>query len=150
MEAVKEALKARDRGVATGLPEAIQAFWKLKNMGELIAKGNHYSRAHFAELTRVVVEAAEKGDGVAVRVLERAGEELSAAVVVLVRKMRAAGCDAGDFARLEFTGSVVGKIALVRETMARRLHEALPGMSVPEVEVNAIEGALWLARKGGD
>jgi len=150
LEAVKEALKARDRGVATGLPEAIQAFWGLKSMGELIAKGNHYSRANFAELTRVVVEAAETGDGVAVRVLERAGEELAAAVMVLVGKMRAAGCEAGDFARLEFTGSVVGKIGLVRETMARRLRETLPEMVVPEVEVNAIEGALWLARRGKD
>jgi len=36
----------------------------------------------------------------------------------------------------------------VRETLARRLREVLPGMVVPEVEVNAIEGALWLARKG--
>ena len=73
---------------------------------------------------------------------------MAAAVMVLVGKMRAAGCEAGDFARLEFTGSVVGKIGLVRETMARRLRETLPEMVVPEVEVNAIEGALWLARRG--
>ena len=80
--------------------------------------------------------------------LERAGQELAEAVGVLVVKMKAAGCEARDYARLEFTGSVVGKISLVRETMARRLREVLPGMVVPEVEVNAIEGALWLARKG--
>ena len=150
LEAVRASLKARDRGLPTELPERIQEFWGLKSMAELIAKGNHYSRAPFGELTTVVASAAEGGDRVAIRVLERAGEDLADQVLVLVEKMRAAGCDAGDCARLRFTGSAVGKIALVRESMARRLHEILPGMEVPEVEVNAIEGALWLARRGKD
>ena len=148
MEAIRASLKARDRGVPTELPERIQAFWGLKSMAELIAKGNHYTRAPFGELTMVVASAAEGGDRVAIRVLERAGEDLADQVLVLVEKMRAAGCDAGDYARLRFTGSVVGKIARGRECLARRLHEAVPGMEVPDTEVNAFEGALWLARRG--
>jgi glucosamine kinase len=148
LEAVRASLRARDRGLPTELPEKIQEFWGLKSLPELIAKANHYSRAPFGELTMVVVSAAESGDRVAIRVLERAGEDLADQVLVLVEKMRAAGCEAGDYARLRFTGSVVGKIVRVRETMTRKLHEAFPGMDVPEAEVNAIEGALWLARQG--
>ena len=148
LEAVKAALRARDRGLPTDLLVEIQGFWGLKSLGELVAKANHFSRTNFAELTTVVASGAEHGDPVALRVLERAGEDLADQVALVVRKMRTVRCAPGDTSRLSFTGSVLGKIALVREAMTERLRELVPDMTVAQNEVNSLEGALWIARRG--
>ena len=148
VEAIRSALRARDRGVPSDLLEEIQAFWGLESLGELIAKANHSNRRNFSELTMVVASCAEHGDEVAARVLERAGQELADQVMLVAAKMRRVRCEADDISRLSFTGSVLGKISRVRESMARRLHELLPELVVQRTEVNALEGALWMARRG--
>jgi glucosamine kinase len=148
LEAVKAALRARDRGQPTDLLEEIQGFWELKSLGELVAKANHSKRTNFAELTTVVASGAEHGDPVALRVLERAGEDLAEQVSLVVRKMRIVRCEPADVTRLCFTGSVLGRISLVREAMTERLKELVPEMTVSQSEVNALEGALWIARRG--
>jgi glucosamine kinase len=148
LEAVKAALRARDRGTPTDLVEEIQGFWGLNSLGELVAKANHYSRTNFAELTTVVASGAQHGDPVALRVLERAGEELAEQVFLVVRKMRTVRCEPGDISRLGYTGSVLAKISLVREAMTERLKELVPEMDVSPTEVNSLEGALWIARQG--
>ena len=125
----------------------IQGFWGLRSLGELIAKCNHSKRTNFAELTTVVASCAEHGDDVALDVLERAGEELAEQVRVLAVKMRAVRCEEGDLSRLAFTGSVLAKIAVVRESLAAKLAETLPGMRIAEREVDSLEGALWMARR---
>ena len=149
LEAVKAGLRARDRGVPTDLLEEIQGFWGLGTLGELIAKANHSKRTNFAELTTVVASGAEHGDPVALRVLERAGEDLAEQVFLVVRKMRTVRCEPGDVSRVAFTGSVLGKISPVREAMTARLAELVPEMVVSPTEVNALEGALWIARSRG-
>ena len=84
----------------------------------------------------------------ALRVLERAGEDLAEQVYLVVRKMRTVRCEPGDVTRLCFTGSVLGRISLVREAMTERLKELVPEMTVSQSEVHALEGALWIARRG--
>jgi glucosamine kinase len=149
-EGVRAALRARDRGEMTILLDEVMKFWKLQTMSELIAKGNDSQRASFSELAEVVARCAEQGDAVAQEVLRRAGEHLAEHVLLLVKKMRDGGCAASDTMRLRFTGSAVGKIAMVREVMTQKLHEAVSGMDVATEEVNAVEGALWIARKAAD
>lgn len=144
-EGVRAGFRARDRGEATILLDAVQQFWGLNSLAELIAKGNDRERANFAELAEVVAQCAERGDAVAIDVLRRGGKELAEQVLLAVKKMQSTGCAATDYARLQFTGSAVGKIAIVREAMTARLHEEL-AIDVPTEEVNAVEGALWLAR----
>jgi len=148
LEAVKAALRARDRGQPTDLLAEIQGFWGLQSLGELVAKTNHSKRTNFAELTTVVASGAQHGDPVALRVLERAGEELAEQASLVVRKMRAVRCQPRDISRLAYTGSVLGKISLVREAMTERLKELVPEMEVSPTEVNSLEGALWIARQG--
>ena len=148
LEAVKAGFRAKDRGVATELLREIQTFWGLKSLGELIAKANHRSRTNFAELTAVVVSCAERGDEVALGVLQCAGEELAEHVGLVVAKMRTVRCEPGDVTRLCYTGSVLGKISLVREAMVERLQVSVPEMVVSPEEVDSLEGALWMARRG--
>ena len=149
LEAIRSALQARDRGFHTDLLREVQSFWGLKSLGELIAKANSRDRANFAELTTVVASCAEDGDEVAIRILERAGEELANQVLLVAAKMRTVRCEPGDLSRLCFTGSVLGKIGLVREAMEERLEEMLPEMEVAGREVASLEGALWMARRAG-
>src|SRR5580693_4239526 len=78
VEAIKAALRAEDRGVATCMLKDIESHWGLHSQGELVAYANRRTRVEFAELTAVVARCAEKGDGLAASVLERAGQELAA------------------------------------------------------------------------
>jgi len=148
IEGVRAGLRAIDRGEPTLLIDAVMKFWKMESRGALIAMGNDRSRAPFAELTGVVAECAANGDAAAAEVLRRAGVFLADDVLLVVKKMQDAGCVEDDYLRLAYTGSAVGKIALVREAMVERLHEVVPAMQVATEEVNAVEGALWLARQG--
>jgi glucosamine kinase len=143
LECVRAALRTLDRGEATIVIDEVMAHWQLHSLAELIAKGNDSQRANFSELAGVIASCGERDDVVACDVLRRAGEWLAEQALLVVKKMRAAGCDAGDCTQLAYTGSVVGKIAQVREAMIAKL----PDMDVAAGEVEAIDGALWLARK---
>lgn len=148
LEAIRSALRAHDRGADTCLLREIQEFWRLNDLGELVAAANQRSRPNFSELAGTVARCAENGDGLAQGVLERAGEELAAIVSLVASKMAAKGCDASESEHVAFTGSVLGRIAAVRRSFTARLAIALPNAHVAQDPVEPLEGALWRARKG--
>jgi len=89
------------------------------------------------------------GDALAAGILERAGEELAELVSVVFHKMSgrvAAGT--GAEIGVAFTGSVLARIAAVREAMVARLAVAVPGARIAEAAVDPLDGALWRARHG--
>lgn len=145
LEAIRAALRAQDRGVATCLLKEIESFWSLANQGELVAYANQRERVVFSELALVVARCAADGDALAVSVLERAGQELAEQVRLVASKMHQAGCTAGDALQVAFTGSVIEKIARVRKSMEEALVAAFPGISVAQAAVLPLEGALWRA-----
>lgn len=147
LEAMRAGFAARDRGDRSGLLEAAQRVWKLDSLGQLIAKVNHRERPDFAELTEVVAECAEAGDGVAQGVLERAGHELAGQVLLVMEKMRAVGCGPGDASRVAFTGSVLSRVAPVLAAFRESLPEA-EGCEMAEQPIEPLEGALWKAWRG--
>ena len=149
LEALRAGLRAQDRNIDTCLLREIMAFWEVGSLGELVAKGNQRLRPEFAELTRVVAACAERGDVLAVSVLERAGEELAAQVRLVMSKMTAAGCEASDCLQVAFTGSVLGEIARVRRSMEGHLRALTPEIAIAEKAVEPLEGALWRARRAG-
>ncbi|CAN5652541.1 BadF/BadG/BcrA/BcrD ATPase family protein [soil metagenome] len=144
VEAVKAGLWARDRGVPTRLLEVVQEFWGLESLGELVEKGN--AQPDFAALAPVVAQCAEDGDELAIAVLERAGQELAEQVALVYLKMREAG-DIGPVG-VAYTGSVLERIELVRQSMVSVLAESAPGLTVIEGAVDSLDGALWRARGG--
>ncbi len=147
LEAVRAGLRAHDRGITTCLLREIEQHWGLKDMGELIAKANERSRPDFAELAMVVARCAEDGDALAASVLDRAGTELAEQVGLAASKMREAGCAKDDAKQVAFTGSVLEKIARVRQSMEEHLNSTFPEMQVAQQSVESMEGALWRARK---
>jgi N-acetylglucosamine kinase-like BadF-type ATPase len=148
LEALRAGLRAQDRGIDTCLLREIMAFWNLHDLGELVAKGNQRPRPNFAELTKVVASCAERGDSLAVSMLERAGEELAAQVRLVMSKMSAADCEPTDLVHLAFTGSVLGEIARVRLSMEAYLRVTMPDLEIASNPVEPLDGALWRARRG--
>jgi len=145
-EGLRRAFAAVDSGDAGLLLEAIRSAWGVKDVGDVVAFANQRPGPDMSALTPVVVKAAEDGDATAAEVLEQAGRELARQVAVVWEKMRGHGEVTGSVA---YTGSVVEKIATVQESMRRSILERCPGLSVVEA-VEALEGALWRARKAGN
>ncbi len=141
-EAVRLGFWARDRGVETGLLEAVRVAWGVEDVGAVVGFANGRPGPDFAGLVPVVVGLAESGDTVAAELLRRAGEELGEQVMVVWERMKAAGEEAPEVA---FTGSVLEKIAMVREAMVGRVAWEL---KVRDRVVNSMEGAMWRARRG--
>ena len=144
-EAVREAFSALDRGGATGLLEAIRVAWRAKDLGEVVGIANAQPGPDFAGLVPVVVRCAEQEDEAASRVLVHAGAELAEQVKLVWNQMQARGVTQAGVA---YTGSVVEKIPQVRQVMVRRIEASCAGLHVVEGAVNALDGALWRARRG--
>ncbi len=145
------------------LLRAIERQWALDSLGELVAYanqrgGNGHSAPDFATLAPVVARCAEQGDALAGDVLRRAGEELAALVALVCKKI--AAHQAGSPSRTDaltcqdstisvaFTGGVLAHIERVRTAMTARLADTLPAARVRQAPVDALDGALWRARRG--
>ncbi|WP_049789271.1 N-acetylglucosamine kinase [Granulicella tundricola] len=146
-EAVRAAFWALDRGVQTGLVDGIKAAWGAEDLAEVVGVANARPGPDFAALAPVVMRVAETGDEIAMKLLERAGWALADQVSTVAGKMRGCG-EVGEVIRVAYTGSVLARIEPVRRAMTERLME-MGGVEVMDGAVNALEGALWRARKQG-
>jgi glucosamine kinase len=122
-----------------------------------------------AALVPVVVEASRSGDAIALQVLTRAGHDLGALAIAVIRKVQlleaaqhlpaaqnrvAAGAAAVGVAAITpflppevaFVGGVLGNIVEVREAMHAGLRLAFPGIILQHQAVDPLNGALWHAR----
>ena len=78
--------------------------------------------------------------------MRQAAADLVAFVLLVRSKLRRKHSIAGEVP-VAFTGSVIGKMPLVREAFFKGLHDAAPDMPVGAEEVVALNGALWRARR---
>lgn len=143
-EAVRAGFWARDRDVKTTLLDEIGAFWGAKSLGEIVGMANDCR--DFSVLSPTVVQCAERGDELAIAVLERGGEELAELVALVAVKMRESG--AMDEVRVAYIGSILEHVSFVRESMIAALKQSTPEAKVMDGAVDALAGALWRARNG--
>ena len=80
----------------------------------------------------------------ALGVLKQASEDLVNFVLLVREKLRRKHGLTVEVP-VAWTGSVIGKMRLVREAFVKGLYEAAPEMPVGKDEVVAIEGAIWRA-----
>ena len=155
LEAIRAALRAQDRigldGISSCLLRDIEVHWQLHSLAELVAMANQRTGLRrpapdFATLAPVVADCAKRGDALAARVLERAGEELAAQITLVCHKMTAADSQPAPEIGVAYTGSVLSQIPPVRTAMIARLAASLPTAQVHETPVDPLEGALWRAR----
>ena len=146
LHAIRRALNAYDREEPTDVLKKVGEIWGTPAMDELINFGDSTPGPDFAALAPAINELAEAGDAVAAGVLRQAAADLIANVLLVRSKLRRKHQIAGEVP-VAWTGSVIGKMKMVREAFFAGLHAAAPEMPVETMETVALDGALWRARR---
>jgi len=146
--AIDEAEDDATRAVPTQLLPAILDFWDLGSRDYLIEYANSIPAPDFSALTGLVLAVAETGDATAKAVLKREGEALAYLVRMIAHRMRRLAPDAEWVPSLAFTGSILEKVAPVREALMASLRTEFPTIEAPSGVIDPIAGAIWRARNG--
>jgi glucosamine kinase len=149
LESLRRGFLAIDQQRATCLLDEAQQFWKLGSLGELIEFANANPAPEYSRFVPVVVAAAERGDAVGREVLAQGGAdlaELAGLVIERIRRMEGAV----DFSvpAVAVAGSILEKVAAVREALTAALRALYPEIEVLDKPADPPAGALWAARQG--
>jgi len=129
----------------TLLKERVMQQWHLNDIEEAIAIAN--AAPDFPALTPMVVTCAEEGDEVALEVLQRGGRELAGLALQAIDHLRdMEGPEQFVLPQVAFTGSVVQRVALLRNAMIAELRRVEPKIEVFPEAVDPVAGAVWQAR----
>jgi N-acetylglucosamine kinase-like BadF-type ATPase len=143
-EALAAVMRAADgRGPATGLTAEILAHFDVADVSRLprIVYDRDIPRMSVAATGPIVQHAAEQGDAVATRILERACEEL-----VLAARSVATQLDMrGDPFTFHLAGGVFRVVPWLGDELSRRLIEVAPRCQVRSLIEEPAMGAVWLA-----
>lgn len=141
--AIAAVLRAFDEGQHPALLNSLMQVWRLQTREQMIMAANATPAADFSGLLPTIIAAAESHDPIAHDVLAQAGAELAAlAKIVIARLFRGA-----DELRVAMSGGVFRNAALVRRVFYNNLRLTYPHALVSEDVVEAVKGALELARK---
>jgi glucosamine kinase len=143
--AVSAVLDAKDAGEDPPLLETILSLWKLTTLDELVRSANASPPPDFSSLFPLVLAASEAGERLAHGVLNEAGIELAALVGHVIRRVFA-GVGSVPVA---MAGGVFRQSEVVREVFYNAVIADFPQASVHPDVVEAVQGALALARKAG-
>src|SRR3989442_13822655 len=144
-EAVAAVMRAADgRGPATRLSDDILAHFSVNDVSRLprIVYDPEVPRMRVAALGPIVEGAASEGDAVAMRILERAVDELMLGALSVATRLEIR-CDAFTFFLAGGLFRVVPSLAAV---LPRRLVEVAPRCQVQLLDEEPAVGAVWLAR----
>ncbi len=144
-QAVRAVFDTLDHGETTLLLERILAEWKLSSIGEFVEVVNRVPGPDFSKLAPLVAEGAAKGDVRARRVLDEAGDLLGAAALLAARRVQAITPE--WISKFAFTGSVLKRVAPVRERMCAAIRHGLPEAHIRMEAVDPLQGALWRCKK---
>jgi glucosamine kinase len=145
-QALRAGFRALDYERPTRILERVIEFWSAPSLEEVVNIGNQTPPPDFSKLAPIVVELAEQGDAVALEVLVNSGRLLAEDALEAYRRVRALD-SAQEMPGIAFTGSILDKIVIVRESMIETIHRALPAVKILPEAVDSIEGALWRARQ---
>jgi len=159
LHAIRRALNAYDRDDPTQVLKKVGEIWGTPTMDQLINVGDGTPAPDFAALAPAINDLAEAGDPVALGVLHQAAADLVANVLLVRSKLRSKHPAAGELPDSEipvteipvaWTGSVIGKMPIVREAFFSGLRTAAPAMPVETTETVALNGAIWRAKRIAD
>jgi len=145
IECLRAIFMAKDEGGSTALLQAVLEFWQLASLDALVEYANCLPSPDFSRLTGPTLRCAQQGDAVAMDVLRRQGESLGHLAKLVLRRLQ---LDAGDVPPMAFAGSIMEKVALVREALIAVVREEYPEIRVLDGVVDPVAGALWRARGG--
>jgi len=143
-EAVAAVMRAADgRGPATRLSDDILAHFSVNDVSRLprIVYDPEVPRMRVAALGPIVEGAASEGDAVAMRILERAVDELMLGALSVATRLEMRG-DAFVF---YLAGGVFRVVPSMAAVLPRRLVEVAPRCQVQLLDEEPAVGAVWLA-----
>ena len=144
-KAITAALRAFDgRGSASRLGDDLTRALKIRKITDTVGASLEPHRV--AALFPVVERAARRGDTVARRLCEEAGQDLADLARALLKRMN--GLTRNP--RVVCTGGVFKSSARVRRSFARHLRQHAPRVRIALLQREAVEGALALARAHAD
>jgi N-acetylglucosamine kinase-like BadF-type ATPase len=143
-EAVAAVMRAADgRGPATRLSDDILAHFSVNDVSQLprIVYDREIPRMRVAALGPIVEGAVSAGDAVAMRILERAVDELVLGALSVATRLEMRG-DAFTF---YLAGGVFRVVPSLAAVLPRRLVEVAPRCQVQLLDEEPAVGAVWLA-----
>lgn len=141
-QALRALFLAIDEGRESSLLPAVLHHWQLGSVEELVGFANQHP--DFSQLAALVAEAAATGDALACEILSGQGRELGYLARLVLRRMDKRDGFAWPIA---FAGSIVGKVAPVRDAVVEEIESEFPAAVAQENAVEPILGALWRARR---
>lgn len=141
-EAVRESLRARDRGQACELLSGLMGKLSAGTFEDFIVRLNANPPVDYATLFPVVLAAADGGDSVAVGILQRAGRELAAMGGTVIERLFQE-----QRVSVATHGGVLASSAVVRQSLQRELKSRYPEAALLDREVDPARGALGRARR---
>ncbi|MES2220108.1 MAG: BadF/BadG/BcrA/BcrD ATPase family protein [Acidobacteriota bacterium] len=144
--AVRAVFDALDRDEETLLMKKIQEAWALPSIRDIVDVVNRIPGPEFSKLTPLVVECAQRCDPDAIRILQEAGDYLGMYAVLAAKRVEKMESQGAALPEVAFTGSILSRIAPVREAMIAHLRRVLPGIRIRTEAVDPVLGALWRAR----
>jgi glucosamine kinase len=150
-EALASVMRAADgRGPATALSADVLAHFDIADVSRLprIVYDREQPRTGVAALGPLVQRAAQRGDAVATRILERAADELVLAATSVATRLEMRGDAFAGY----LAGGVFRVVPWLAEELPRRLEEIAPRCQVQLLDEEPAVGAVWLAlaeAKGG-
>ncbi|MBV8630697.1 MAG: ATPase [Silvibacterium sp.] len=146
LQALRHACRARDFGQPSPILDRVIRHWSADSLEQVVDIGNRTPPPDFSQLAPLVVQCAEEGDRVALQVLESGGRLLGEDAAETFRHVRKLDPDA-PLPSIAFTGSILEKVAFVRESLIETIRRSLPQVHVVPEAVDPIHGALWRARQ---
>jgi N-acetylglucosamine kinase-like BadF-type ATPase len=131
------------RGPRTTLTEDVLAHFGVTDAAGLVAivYNREVPRANVATLGPIVQRAQDRGDAVAMQILERAADELSLAAASVAARLEMRG-DAFPFV---LAGSMFRVVPSLADDLRRRLAEVAPRAETKPLEAEPAQGAVALA-----
>ena len=100
------------------------------------------SKGEIAELTKIIVVAANHGNQQATLILEMAAEALAKQTLLLAQNMQFE-----NVVKIGLKGSILTKVAAINETYKRKVTAVLPNVQFIEGDASSPKGAYYLALK---
>ena len=142
VEAVRQALRAHDRGERSGLLDDLMAGLGARDFGDFIVRLNGSPLIDFAPLFPIVLAASDNGESVASEILKRAGRELAGLAGVVIERLFG-----GQSISVATHGGVLASSTIVRKYFAQELKSRYSRAACLEREIDPARGALERARR---
>ena len=126
------------------LLDNVKKSWALSTREQLVLAANASPSPDFSALLPAVLSAADSGDALAQSILTQAGTELARLAKIVIRRL----FSDGEKVLVAMSGGVFSNCALVRQVFYNSLRSEYPNCPVNSTMVEAVRGALELARKG--